>query len=180
MFWTFFFLTIIISLPFILIYFAIRNFGIANTMNGLTRLQDNVKEYERLLKIVKHIAEQAKVVLEDLKFVQDNVQKLQNSMVNNTLNRFAVEGKQVELTEDEDRICTIFAEKRLTKLSEDFVKLADRLNGIATIKINRQNLSKLDKYFGMTDAEIVESFVSKEDQEWCRDLDFVVKYIEKV
>lgn len=180
MFWAFFFLTIIISLPFILIYFAIRNFGIANTMNGLSKMQDDLKESQRVFKIIKHIAECSQVALQDLKFVQKNVAKLQTAMINEVLKRAAIEGKQVDLTEDEEQIATIFKEQRLTKLSADFNKIAEKCADYANIDIKKSDFSKIEKYFRMTDSEIIESFVSKEDQEWCKDLAFVKQYIENL
>lgn len=177
--WLLLIFTIIFMIPLVFIYHSAKNIGLANTMNGLSKLQDASKNIERVLKIIKHIIEQSKIALQDLKYVQNNIKKLQTKMTDDVLQRALEEGREVDLTEDEDRIVTIFKEKRLTELTEDFNKIADKCNTLVLEDWDTEGFSKLEKYFDMTDIEIVENFISKKDQEYCKDLAFVVDYIKK-
>lgn len=175
-FWIFVFVIFLISLPFILIFYFSKNVGAAtNTLNSLYNAKDYLDTVQRVLKICMHVAGQSKVALEDLKFVQKNCKDLKEMMVVNTVEK----GKIETLDEPEERICRIFIEGRLTKLSEDFLKIANKCQEVsAKYGTKKQDIPFFKQFERMSDEEIVKWFVPEQDLEWCNDLAFVKRYIE--
>lgn len=175
-FWIFFFMTILISLPFILVYFFAKNVGAAlNTYNSLKTAKSYLDTVKRVVLICKHVATQSKVALLDLKYVQDHCEDLKSLMLVNTLEKKQYE----ELDEPEDRICRIFMEKRLIKLSEDFNKIADKCQMVSDKSLGKkQDIQFFNQFDNMSDNDIVKWFVPELDLSLCEDLAFVKKYID--
>lgn len=176
-FWIFFFMTILISLPFILVYFFAKNVGAAlNTYNSLKTAKSYLDTVKRVMAVCKHVATQSKVALLDLKYVQDHCEDLKSLMLVNTLEKKQYE----ELDEPEDRICRIFMEKRLTKLSEDFNKIADKCQMVSDKSIGKkQDIQFFNQFDNMSDSDIVKWFVPELDLSLCEDLAFVKNYLQK-
>lgn len=176
-FWIFFFMTILISLPFILVYFFAKNVGAAlNTYNSLKTTKSYLETVKRVVWICKHVAAQSKIALLDLKYIQDHCEDLKSLMLVNTIEKKKVN----ELDEPEDRICRIFMEKRLTKLSEDFNKVADRCQLVSEKSIGKkQDIQFFNQFDNMSDNDIVKWFIPEQDLEWCEDLAFVKSYLQK-
>lgn len=173
-FWIFLFTFILICLPFILLYYFCRNANAAtNTLNMLQSGRNTIDLMKRVVYICKHIAEQSKIALKDLDYVQNHCEDLKYIVLENT-------AEKKQLDENEERIYRIFAEKRLTKLSEEFNKIADKCQLVSEkINLKKEDIEFFNQFSNMSDKNIVEWFISKQVLEGCEDLMFVKKYIEK-
>lgn len=168
---------ILIALPFILALYFAKNVGTAlNAYNSLKTTKSYLDTVKKVMTICKHVATQSKVALQDLKYIQDHCNDLKSLMLVNTL-----EKKQYDkLDEPENRICKIFMEQRLTKLSEDFCKIADKCQMVSDKSIGKkQDIQFFSQFNSMSDNDIVKWFIPEQDLEWCEDLAFVKSYLQK-
>lgn len=174
-FWIFLFTTTLVALPFILAFYFAKNVGAAlNAYSSLKTTKSYLEVVERVMAVCKHVATQSKAALQDLKYIQEHCNDLKSLMLVNTL----AKQKYNELDEPEDRICRIFLEKRLTKLSEDFSKIADKCQMVSEKSIGKkQDIQFFSQFDNMSDSDIVKWFVSEQDLEWCKDLAFVKSYL---
>lgn len=178
--WLFF--VFLISLPFLIVGFSIKNVGLVDTYNNLQKTKGNLDTYIRVLNICKHVAECCKNVLIDLKYIGNHTQDLKNKMIENVANRTLIEKKNVDLTEEEDYICRVFKEERLTRLSEDLVKIANKCKEVSeySLKKNKEQIADIiSKFEGKSDNEIINWFVPKIDIEYCNDLTLVKNYLDR-
>lgn len=119
--------------------------------------------------------------MKSCKYVNDKLPVIVASLINKELVA-RNEGEDVEWTSDELHIISIINldESLVGTLVQDFLKIADKVD--AATKINLNNLRSkstkeyLNKFIGMTDADIVRYFVSDDVLERCRELAFAERF----